>query len=156
MVRAQEAVARTDLYSVQLRDVLHAPCIACFTTLTILLMCLTSYIGDRKSDDGDVGMLVCPKRSRNEIRAQWYDGNETVAPSQRSIRNLKMKSGIVHLGHPDFQEARLCSPWATDQEAALPNELQIQNLPETLPSPICAIQEESEEDQPLQGPLEAI
>ena len=46
-----------------------------------------------------------------------------------------MKSGTVHLGHPDFQEAGPCSQWTreTDQEADLPIELQFQSLPETLP-----------------------
>ena len=57
----------------------------------------------RKSDDDNVGILVCPKPSRNEVRAQRYDGNKPVALSQPSIRNLDMKSGIVRLGHPDSE-----------------------------------------------------
>ena len=69
-----------------------------------------------------------------------------------------MKSGTVHIGHPDFQEAGPCSQWTrlTDQVAVLLIELQIQNLPETLRSPVGAIKEERGEDQLLQGPLKAI
>ena len=82
------------------------------------------------------------------LRWQRSCGSES-AP----IRKLDMKSGIVHLGHP----AELCSQWTreTDREADLQNELQIQNLPETLPSPVSAIQEEWSEDQLLQGPLKS-
>ena len=48
------------------------------------------------------GTLVCPERSRNEIRALPHGGNEAVLLSQLPIRNLDMKSGIVHLGLPDL------------------------------------------------------
>ena len=60
LVRAEEAVANADLWSTQLRNVLHAPC---------MLHCADNSddvhdgvrLRQRRSDDGNVGILVCPK-----------------------------------------------------------------------------------------------
>ena len=102
VVRAREAVARADLKSVQLRDVLHA--------LTTLMMYMMTCTGDRGKEAMAIWAFwfvrnACGKKS--EIRVQKHDGNEVVAPSQLNIRNLDTRSGIAHLGHPDIQEAVL-------------------------------------------------
>ena len=61
----------------------------------------------------------------------------------------------MHLGQPDFLKAGLCSKGTLkmgQEETHWPRELQFQNLPETLTSPVPALQEEMGEDQLLGGP----
>ena len=78
-------------------------------------------------------VMVCAENGGKATMAMWAflfvqsdRGTKSVAPSQPLIRNLNMKSGIVHLGHLDFEEAGLYSQWTreTDQEADLPQGLQ--------------------------------
>ena len=99
----------------------------------------------RKDDDGNVGILVCPKRSQSKIRAPRHDDNDAVVLSPSPIHIQDTRNCIVCLGLPDLQKAGPCFRRTQEmgqEETHLSSELHVQNLSETLPSPFCAIQEE--------------
>ena len=86
------------------------------------------------------------------MRAFWQDDRRTKSvrrdTSPRTTHNLDTENWFVHLGHPDFQEAGLRSKMesgAGSEGDKLSNELQVQNLPETLPSPVSAVRKRGAE-----------
>ena len=83
---------------------------ACFTALTTLMMHMVTCAGSR----GKATITMWAFR---------------FVQNDRGTFSVNMKSCIVHLGQPDFQELGLCSPWTQEvgQEAELPNELRIQS-----------------------------
>ena len=76
--RAQEAVAFTDLWSVQLRDVLHAPCML--------------YCADN-SDDVHGGVRNRDRKTTVAMWAVWFvkrDDSEAEGPSQPQLGHKKL------------------------------------------------------------------
>ena len=89
-------VASTDLWSVQLRDILM---LSCADNSDDVHGGVRWRLG--KNDDGNVSILVCPKRSQNENRAPRYDDSEAVV---LSLPQSRASSSLFEAVCPTAQE----------------------------------------------------
>ena len=94
-------VANTDLWSVQLRDVLHVPCVLCFADNS-------DDVHDgvrqrwRKNDDSGLSKAISERNPCAAIQCQRSCGSVSAPHPQSGHKNC-----VVRLSLPDFQEAGL-------------------------------------------------